>query len=97
MTGAGTGVTLDPSGSVLPGVSIQLTNQDTTEAQFTTSDQEGRFWFMLLSPGKHNVMVDLVGYKPFVTDIDVQADQKITIKADLSPGSVSQAPPEIKK
>ena len=52
---------------------------------------------MLVPPGKHHVIVDLVGYKPFATDIDVQTDQKITIKVDLSPGSVSQAPLEIKK
>jgi PEGA domain len=52
---------------------------------------------MLVAPGKHHVVIDLVGYQPFTTDIDLQANQKVTIKADLIPGSVSQAPSAIKK
>ena len=63
----------------------------------TVRDFGGPGKAMLVPPGKHHVVVDLVGYKPFVTDISVQADQKITIKSDLIPGSVSEASPSIKK
>jgi len=63
----------------------------------TIRDFGGTGRAMLVAPGKHHVLIDLVGYKPFATEIDVQADQKITIKTDLTPGSVSQAPPSIKQ
>jgi len=34
-------------------VSIDLVNEETTETQSTTSDEEGRFGFVLLSPGTY--------------------------------------------
>lgn len=52
---------------------------------------------MLVAPGKHHVVIDLVGYQPFETDIDVQANQKVTIKTDLVQGSVSDTAPALKK
>jgi hypothetical protein len=52
---------------------------------------------MLVSPGKHHVKIDLVGYRPFDTDVDLQPNQKVTIKTDLFTGSASQADPAIKK
>ena len=42
------GVTLDPSGAVLGCVSVNLTREDGTEARSVTSDQNGRFSFLLL-------------------------------------------------
>jgi hypothetical protein len=54
-TGALTGVTLDPSGSALSGVSLQLINKETAEIQSATSDGQGRFSFALLSPGQYEL------------------------------------------
>ena len=50
-TGALTGVTLDPSGSVLPSVILHLTREDGSEEKSDTSDNSGRFSFLLLRPG----------------------------------------------
>ena len=61
-TGALTGITLDPSGAVLPGVSIDLVNEETTETQSTTSDEEGRFWFVLLSPGAYELRANKTNF-----------------------------------
>jgi hypothetical protein len=46
---------------------------------------------MLLSPGKHHLTIALVGYRSYEKDVDLQPEQKITLKADLAPGSVLQA------
>jgi len=54
-TGALTGVTLDASGVVLPGVVIRLVKQQTNEFQSGTSDEQVRFSFLLLSPGLYQV------------------------------------------
>jgi hypothetical protein len=46
---------------------------------------------MLVSPGKHHVTIALIGYRSYQTDVDLRPEQKITLKANLAPGSVLQA------
>lgn len=52
---------------------------------------------MLVSPGKHHLKIDLPGYRVFETDVNLLPNQKIEIKTDLAPGSITQADPSIKK
>lgn len=52
---------------------------------------------MLVSPGKHHLKIDLPGYQVFETDVNLLPNQKIEIKTDLAPGSITQADPSIKK
>ena len=54
-TGALTGVTLDRSGDALAGAAVTIANQGTGEEGSTTSDQEGRFGFLLLKPGRYQL------------------------------------------
>ncbi|HSZ63001.1 MAG TPA: TonB-dependent receptor [Terriglobales bacterium] len=54
-TGALTGVAVDPTGAVLTGVSVRLTNEDTGAIQTATSDKDGRFNFLLLAPGEYEL------------------------------------------
>src|SRR5215471_16803362 len=54
-TGALTGASLDPTGAALPGVVVRLTNQDTSTTESTTSDEQGRFSFLLLTPGRYEL------------------------------------------
>src|SRR5258708_4665748 len=46
---------------------------------------------MLVSAGKHHVKIALPGYQAFETEVSLLAKQKITIKTDLLPTTVSQA------
>jgi len=52
---------------------------------------------MLVSPGKHRVKIALPGYQAFDTEVNLLPKQKMTIKTDLVPGSITQAGPSIKK
>ncbi len=52
---------------------------------------------MLVSPGKHRVKIALPGYQAFETEVNLLPRQKITIKTNLVPGSITQAGPSIKK
>jgi hypothetical protein len=52
---------------------------------------------MLVSPGKHRVKIALPGYQAFETEVNLLPHQKITIKTNLIPGSITQAGPSIKK
>jgi len=52
---------------------------------------------MLVSPGKHRLKIALPGYQAFDTEVSLLPRQKITIKTDLLPGSITQAGPSIKQ
>src|SRR6266436_1466182 len=51
---------------------------------------------MLVSAGKHRIKIALPGYQAFETEVSLLARQKITIKTDLLPASLSQAWASIK-
>jgi Carboxypeptidase regulatory-like domain/TonB dependent receptor len=57
-TGALTGVMLDPSGAALSGMVVTIVNENTGRSKSTISDRQGRFSFLLLSPGKYEVSVE---------------------------------------
>ena len=52
---------------------------------------------MLVTPGKHRLKIALPGYQAFDTEVSLLPHQKITIKTDLLPGSITQAGPSIKQ
>ena len=62
----------------------------------TTREFSGLGRAMVIAPGKHHVRIALAGYQDFTTEINLRPKQKITIKTDLSPGSITQAGPAIK-
>jgi hypothetical protein len=51
---------------------------------------------MVIAPGKHHIRIALAGYQDFATEVNLRPKQKITIKTDLVPGSITQAGPAIK-
>jgi Carboxypeptidase regulatory-like domain len=81
-TGALTGVTLDPSGAVLPGVILHLKNKDGSEAKSATSDNDGRFAFFLLPPGTYEVQASKVDFNP-VTQRDIHVHVTETLRLDV--------------
>lgn len=63
----------------------------------TVGEFSGAGHGMLVSPGKHRIKIALPGYQAFDTEVSLLADQKITIKTDLVPGSITQAGSSIKE
>lgn len=57
----------------------------------------GKFGSMKISPGKHKVRVELPGYRTFLTEVDLLANQETEVKTELIPGSIQQNTPIIKK
>jgi hypothetical protein len=51
---------------------------------------------MLVSPGKHQIKVELPGYRTFETEVSLLAKQKSEVKTQLAKGSIEQASPDIK-
>jgi hypothetical protein len=57
----------------------------------------GRWRGMLVSPGRHEIKIDLPGYQVFKTEFSLLPHQKFTIKTDLEKGSITQADNLIKQ
>ncbi|MGA7914576.1 MAG: PEGA domain-containing protein [Candidatus Acidiferrales bacterium] len=62
----------------------------------TANQFQGMGRAMLIAPGQHHIKIGLAGYQPFETDVNLVANQKMTIKTDLLEGSIEQAGPAIK-
>ena len=56
------GVVVDPQGSVVPAVSIQLKNLATDAVRTTTSDREGRYSIFDLAPGNYELRAQKPGF-----------------------------------
>jgi hypothetical protein len=61
------------------------------------SEFGGKFRSMEISPGKHKIRVELPGYRTFVTEVDLLANQQTEVKTELQVGSIQQNTPIIKK
>lgn len=61
------------------------------------SEFGGKFRAMEISPGKHKIRVELPGYRTFVTEVDLLANQETEVKTELQVGSIEQNSPMIKK
>ena len=48
---------------------------------------------MLLNPGKHQVMIDLPGYRAFQATVNLLPRQTAVLKTSLLPGGIEQANP----
>ena len=61
-TGAITGVVLDPSGAVIPGVLVELSQGGYEEVRSFKSDENGQFGFVLLAPGTYQLRASKTGF-----------------------------------
>ena len=92
-SGALIGVTLDPIGAVLPSTNIQLENQDTGMVETTASDGEGRFHFLLLSPGHYELRAEDSGPHALMgrAVVNVSVADVVKIEMRLRVKTVSQS------
>lgn len=62
-TGALTGTVTDPTGAVVPGVTVVLVNPETNQTRTTTTGADGVYKFSLLPPGVYSVRFSAPGFK----------------------------------
>src|SRR5271169_6594133 len=60
------------------------------------SELGGATHSLLISHGKHQIKVELPGYRTFETEVNLLAGQKSEVKTELEKGSIEQASPDIK-
>lgn len=86
-----TGVVIDVSGRVVPGVEVKLTNEATGFEANTATSGEGRYSFPNLKPGTYNAVAAKMGFKQFVSSgIVLQVNQAARLDMELQVGAVTE-------
>ena len=83
------GTVKDPSGAVIPGVSVTIVNEGTNLSRSLITDETGSFNAELLPIGKYRVEAELAGFRKEVrTGIELHIDQKARADMTLQVGDV---------
>jgi hypothetical protein len=86
-----TGRVVDASDAVMPGVSVEVTNESTGIVRKSETNAEGYYSVPLLPPGAYRMMVTAEGFRPASREaIRLTVDQIARIDFVLQLGSVSE-------
>lgn len=85
------GTVKDPSGSVVPGARITLTNTDTGDHRTASSNPEGAFNFPALVTGHYTIKVEKEGFKTEQENgLTLEVAQQLVVNPALQVGSQDQ-------
>ena len=85
------GTITDPSGSVIPGAVVTLTNVETNVVARAKTNASGYFAFVDVTPGEYTMTVTSAGFKKVVLPVfHLVVDQTLTENETLSVGSEGQ-------
>ena len=85
------GVIHDPSGAVIPGVTVTVTNPATNFVRSAISNEAGVYNFPVLQPGRYNIKVELPGFRTITqNDVELQIQQSARLDFTLQVGELSQ-------
>jgi Carboxypeptidase regulatory-like domain len=91
VTGAILGEVRDPSGSVVAGVKIVVTNTQTNLSEETVSAADGSYHFLALPAGTYQLVATGTGFQQFTTtDIVVKVNDQLRIDIAMKVGSVQE-------
>lgn len=89
--GGVSGTVKDPTGAVVRGARITLTNEATKVSQRTVSTETGTYVFASVPIGTYTLQADAPGFKTYVdTGIEVHIQSTVTADIPLVPGGVKQ-------
>ena len=87
-----TGTVKDPSGAVVSGTKIVLTNDATNVTATTQSTSTGTYVFNNLNPGTYTIQADSKGFGTYVVHgLYVHVQQVLTTDISLEPAGVKQS------
>jgi hypothetical protein len=85
------GTVTDPSGAVIPGVSITVRNVDTGIQSTTVTDSVGNYTVAQLPPGRYQVDAEMAGFKKFVRqNVTLEMTRQLRIDIPLETGATTE-------
>jgi hypothetical protein len=89
-TGSISGVVVDQSKAVLPGVTVVVVNLDTGAERAMVTDVQGRYRALSLPPGRYTVSGELTGFsKATLSGIEVQIGVDTPVNLTMSVGTLT--------
>ena len=96
------GIVTDSTGAAVAGARVTAARNGTGEVSSAVSDGSGAYVFPALAPAQYTITATASGFSTFVqSNTALQADQAVTINAELKPGAASETitvtdtPPQI--
>jgi hypothetical protein len=84
------GTVHDPSGAVVPGVTVTARSGDTGLTRTTVTGPEGRFVIAQLPPGTYEMRAELEGFKPHVRpQVQLAVAQSLALNITLQVGDLA--------
>ncbi|MGA8508946.1 MAG: carboxypeptidase-like regulatory domain-containing protein [Candidatus Sulfotelmatobacter sp.] len=89
-SGTVSGSVTDPSNAVVPGATVALTDSSTNIARSTTTNKEGRYIFVDVTPGVYNISVTKSGFATTKTEKqEVKVGESLTLNLSLQVGGAN--------
>ena len=88
-TGTVGGTINDPSGAVVSGAKITLTDRATNESRTTSSNDVGHYFFANINPGEYDLNVSKQGFETTKSSSKVQVGLATTINLTLQVGATT--------
>jgi len=85
-----TGVVTDPTGAVVPGAKVTVIQKSTSVSHQAVTNAGGQFNIPALPPSNYTVSVEATGFKKYVQDIVMLADQIRDMDVHLEVGEATQ-------
>ena len=90
ITGSISGTITDPSGAVMPGVTVTATSVSTGVRSTTVTDAQGFYRFPALNVDNYDVTVNQAGFRPFLeSGVRIDANSAIQIDIQLQLGQLT--------
>jgi hypothetical protein len=91
-SGSITGQITDPSGAVVPGAVVTISDLGTATARTTTTGPNGSYAFSTLRPSHYKITVTAPGFKEsLIADIELHTQDKLSENVALTLGSSSES------
>jgi carboxypeptidase family protein/TonB-dependent receptor-like protein len=83
-TGVIQGTVLDEQGSIVPGANVEVRNPDTNFSRTQTTNADGRFVFLQLSPGRYTLTVSKQGFATVIQEnLELTVGQTISLNLNM--------------
>ena len=85
-----TGTVTDPSGAVLPGAKVTVTQLNTSVVRTAVTNDSGQFNVPSIPPATYTVSVEAQGFKKYIQTVVLLADQIQNLNVHLQIGQATQ-------